>query len=88
MILYAITDEKLTPYITILEQVRFALEGGAKYVQLRDKHSNFSDALAISCALRELCVEFEAKFIVNDSVRLAKESNAHGVHLGDGAFCI
>jgi thiamine-phosphate pyrophosphorylase len=83
MILYAITDEKLTPSNTIYTQVENALIGGVSYLQLRDKTLSFEESLERAIRLKELCDRYNAKFIVNDSVKLAKESNAHGVHLGE-----
>jgi len=58
------------------------LEAGGKWVQLRMK--NFSEEEVKETALRvkELCFNFEAIFILNDAVGLAKEIDADGVHLG------
>lgn len=83
MILYAITDEKLTPIDTMFKQVEQALIGGVKYVQLRDKTKTYSESLNSALKLKDLCDKYSAYFIVNDSVKLAKESNAHGVHIGE-----
>lgn len=81
--LYVITDEKLTPYNRVLEQVKKALKGGAKVVQLRDKHSSKEDLKQIALSLKELCQEFEAYFIINDNIELAKEIESDGVHIGE-----
>ncbi len=66
----------------ILAATQLALKGGATIVQLRDKHSAFASQLSIAIKLRELCHTYAACFIVNDSVELALQSNADGVHLG------
>lgn len=83
MILYAITDEKLTPIDTMFTQAEKALIGGVKYVQLRDKTKTYKESLESALKLKDLCDKYSAYFIVNDNVKLAKESNAHGVHIGE-----
>ncbi len=80
--LYAITDEKLTPKETMLRQVEAALAGGARIVQLRDKNSDDQELLGLATALRELCHSYNALFLVNDRVNLAREVGADGVHIG------
>lgn len=79
--LYAVTPE-MTDSTALLGMVEAVLRGGARVVQYRNKSG--SDALrrlqADEIAL--LCRDWEALFIVNDSVALAREVNADGVHLG------
>ncbi len=88
--LYIITDEKLTPYENneILEKVEKALKGGAKIVQLRDKSHSDEFLLPYAKALKKLCKNYGAIFIVNDRVSLSLEANADGVHLGKEDFFI
>lgn len=82
--LYVITDEKLTPYEggKIFECVELALKGGARIVQLRDKSHTNEELLEVTLQLRKLCHQYQALFIVNDRVELAKKVDADGVHLG------
>lgn len=80
--LYAITDETLTPYHTIGEQVKAALEGGAKILQFRDKNGSPEERLRIATLLRELCKGHNALFLINDDVELAAKVDADGVHVG------
>ena len=65
-----------------VEVARLALEGGASMVQWRDKRREKGDQLSQARALRELCLQHEALFIVNDHVDLALAVGADGVHLG------
>lgn len=65
-----------------LNSIRGALEGGCKLIQLRFKHAAESEFLEVGKQVREWCTEFEAVFIVNDYVQLAKQLQADGVHLG------
>lgn len=81
--LYVITDEKLTPYGKMFDMVKQALEGGAKFVQLRDKNNSDDFLLEYALKLRDLCHKYNAYFIVNDRVNLALKSEADGVHVGE-----
>ncbi len=80
--LYAITDERLTPKDTLLEQVKECLKGGARIVQLRDKSSPDEALLPLARKLKRLCEGFGAVFLINDRVDLARQADADGVHLG------
>jgi thiamine-phosphate pyrophosphorylase len=62
--------------------VEFALLGGARIVQYRDKSRDSVRRLTQASELLALCNEYDAMFIVNDDVELAAQINAHGVHLG------
>ena len=61
---------------------RLALEGGASMVQWRDKRRDKGEQLPQAQAIRELCAQHDALFVVNDHVDLALVVNADGVHLG------
>jgi thiamine-phosphate pyrophosphorylase len=80
--IYAITDEKLTPKDSLLNQVRQALEGGAKVIQLRDKSSTDEALEPLARDLQKLCDQKQATFFINDRVQLAKKIGADGVHVG------
>jgi thiamine-phosphate pyrophosphorylase len=80
--LYAITDERLTPYHRIEEMVAAAIEGGASVVQLRDKGLEDHLLEPIAARLLQICERYGALFIVNDRVELAARIGAHGVHIG------
>lgn len=80
--LYAITDPDLSPGLVVIEHVRQALEGGARIVQYRDKNSGFDQQLETACQLKTLCEDHQAWLIINDSIELAKLSQAHGIHIG------
>ena len=65
-----------------MSDVTAAIKGGAKIVQFRDKTTDFATQLAISKQLKKLCDQHQAKLIINDNVELAKQSQAHGIHIG------
>jgi thiamine-phosphate pyrophosphorylase len=79
--LYAITPESADTD-ALAARVREALEGGAALVQYRAKRAGAELALAQARRLRDLCREFDAPFIVNDSLELALAVDADGLHLG------
>ena len=78
--LYAITDG---PRHDLLTVVHAALDGGAAWLQYRDKTQDSQRRLQEACALAALCAAFEVPLIINDDVALAHASGASGVHLGE-----
>ena len=66
----------------LLARAEAAMRGGVRILQLRDKGQGFKRALARAKALRALTRDFDAVCIVNDSIQLAIDSGADGVHLG------
>jgi hydroxymethylpyrimidine kinase / phosphomethylpyrimidine kinase / thiamine-phosphate diphosphorylase len=76
--LYLITDQG----DRLPERVLEALDGGISYLQYRNKERDFDRKLNEGWELRQLCREREVTFIVNDDLRLARELDADGIHLG------
>ena len=66
----------------LLLRAEQALAGGIRILQFRDKKRGFKRALERAEALRQLTSRYGALFIVNDSVQLARDAAADGVHLG------
>jgi thiamine-phosphate pyrophosphorylase len=80
--LYVITDEHLMNDHTFETMVAQAIDGGARLVQYRDKHSPAARRRRQATALAHLCRARNVLLIVNDDIELAAAVNAHGVHLG------
>ena len=80
--LYAITDCKLTPPESILQQVEQALAGGISMLQYRDKSGNSQLRREQAENLLKLCRPTGIPLIINDDVDLAVAIGANGVHLG------
>ena len=65
-----------------LDSVRIALEGGCRWIQLRMKEASPENILPIAKEAMNLCRKYDATFIIDDYVELAKQIEADGVHLG------
>jgi thiamine-phosphate pyrophosphorylase len=65
-----------------IKVTREACRGGARVIQYRDKNSNPRKMLEVSDKIREITIEFNSLFIVNDFIDIALMSGADGVHLG------
>jgi thiamine-phosphate pyrophosphorylase len=81
--LYLVTDgSKFKNNDQFLDAVASALKGGVQIVQLREKTATAKEFIELGKKVRELCYMFDALFIVNDRVDIAKIVKADGVHLG------
>lgn len=70
---------------TPFEVLEAALEGGITHFQLREKGEGaLSGTALLEFALRcqQLCSDYKVPFIINDSVELACQIGADGVHVG------
>lgn len=65
-----------------LYNIHRALDNGCDWIQLRFKNKNTLDVFTLAEAVKMLCEEYLAIFIINDNVHLAQQLNADGVHLG------
>ena len=79
--LYAITPQYADVDV-LLDQVRQALQGGARAVQYRDKSQDVALRFEQASELLGLCRDFAVPLIINDDLRLADLVGADGVHLG------
>lgn len=80
--LYAITDENLIAEENFTQIIESALQGGTKIIQYRDKSVNQQKRFQQASLVNSLCKQYQAAFIINDDVELARAVNADGVHLG------
>lgn len=62
--------------------IELALKGGCRWVQLRMKDASDEEFIATAEKVRKMCSEYNATFIIDDKVELAKAVGADGVHLG------
>jgi len=66
----------------LLARAEAALAGGIKTLQLRDKGQGYKEMLKRGMALSGLTHNYGARFVMNDSLQLAIDCAADGVHLG------
>lgn len=71
-----------TDRYSYLDSARMALEGGCRWIQLRMKDHSLDEVEEIGRKVQALCKQYEAIFIIDDHVELAKKLQADGVHLG------
>ncbi|MFL6333451.1 MAG: thiamine phosphate synthase [Pyrinomonadaceae bacterium] len=79
--LYPITDRRLSG-LTHAEQVARLCEGGARLLQLREKHLPAREFNAEVLEALRVARSFGVKLIVNDRADVALSAGADGVHLG------
>lgn len=78
--LYSLTSDRLE--MSHSEQVSFFCEAGIRLIQLRSKNLSGTELLLEASKSVEVCNQFDAKLIINDSAEIAKSTRADGVHLG------
>jgi thiamine-phosphate pyrophosphorylase len=87
--LYLITDRKLvtrhasriTEYASLVTDVRNALKGGIRAVQLREKDLDTRLLLKLAYKMRNLTEEYKAQLFINDRFDIGLAVGADGVHL-------
>ncbi len=82
LLLYAVTDRHWLNGRTLYEVVKESLDGGATFVQLREKTLDEDTFLKEAKELQKLCREYKVPFVINDNVDIAMAMNADGVHVG------
>lgn len=83
MLLYGITDRTwLKPGESLSDVCREILEHGVTFLQIREKNLAQEAFLEETRELKDLCAQFHVPFVVNDSVKIAVQSGADGVHVG------
>lgn len=92
LLVYAITDRNWLPVApnateeqkraAICQQVQQAIEGGASFIQMREKNLSDWDMVDEADAIRAICNKAGVPFVVNDAVAIAVASKADGAHIG------
>lgn len=71
-----------TERYTYLDSAQMALDGGCRWIQLRMKDAPLKEIEENAIKMKELCQSYDATFIIDDHVEVAKRIGADGVHLG------
>lgn len=83
MLLYAVTDRMwLKEGQSLVDVCRDVLGHGATFLQIREKDLNEAEFEQEAQLLKALCAQFKVPFVVNDSVEIAMDIDADGVHVG------
>ena len=82
LLLYAVTDRSWLGEKTLYQQVEEALQGGATFVQLREKELDREAFRQEALEIQKLCRRYQVPFVLDDDVELAREVDADGVHVG------
>ncbi|QCT71048.1 thiamine phosphate synthase [Eubacterium maltosivorans] len=87
MLLYIVTDRSWLGESTLEEEVCAAIEGGATFLQIREKDMARQDFVGEARSLKGLAEAAGIPYVINDDVDIALEVDADGVHIGqsDGA---
>ena len=78
-------DSELHTHADLAE---FACLGGATWVQFRFKDGSKAEWKRNAEEVQAICKKYNATFVINDNVELAKVLNADGVHLGKNDMSI
>lgn len=68
--------------LPIPEQVRLAIEGGCRWIQLRMKHATDAEVAEMAREITPICRDNDAILVIDDRVDVVMETKVHGVHLG------
>ena len=82
LLLYAVTDRTWLNGRTLYEQVEEALQGGATFIQLREKNLDQEHFMEEAVELKKLCKQYHVPFVINDDVEIAARIDSDGVHVG------
>ena len=82
MLLYAVTDRSWLGERTLPEVTEEVLRSGATFLQVREKGMDHDAFLAEAEILKEQAGRYHVPFVVNDSIEVALECDADGVHVG------
>ncbi|WP_295222265.1 thiamine phosphate synthase [uncultured Chryseobacterium sp.] len=62
--------------------IKNVLDNGARWIQIRWKNAPENELIRLCEMSKKLCMDYGSVCIINDHVKIAKEVDADGVHLG------
>ena len=83
-ILYAITDRTWLNGRSLEDVVEQSLRSGVDIIQLREKNLDFNSFLESAIKIKKLTEKYNVPLIINDNIEVCRQSNADGVHIGQG----
>jgi len=82
MLLYAVTDRAWLREQSLAEQVEQTIQGGATFIQLREKNLPYEDFLKEAQQIKRITDAYNVPFVINDNVEVAIACAADGIHIG------
>jgi thiamine-phosphate pyrophosphorylase len=79
---YLVTDRGLCRNRSLQDIVLQAVQGGAAYVQLREKDLSTRDFVEEAIAVKKLLLPFHVPLIINDRIDVVLACGADGIHIG------
>lgn len=67
---------------SIVDEVRMAIEGGCRWVQLRMKDASDEEVREMALQLIPMCKETDTFLVIDDRVNVVNDLKVSGVHLG------
>jgi len=80
--LYLVTDRRWLGEKSLERAVEEAIQGGAAFVQLREKEISSREYLEIAERIKEVTDRYGVPLVINDRIDIAFACGADGVHLG------
>lgn len=80
--LYAITDSAWLGERTLPMVVEEAIQGGATFIQLREKNLEYDEFLMLAKEVKVVTDKYNIPFVINDNVEVAVAADADGAHIG------
>ena len=81
LLLYGVTDRHWLNGRRLYDDVKERLDGGATFIQLREKTLDEETFLLEAKDIKSLCEAYHVPFVINDNVDIANKINADGVHV-------
>ena len=72
-------EKDINEYLSFL---KLCIQNGVTAIQLREKNLSLADAFSLTSHLRKLLSPLKIPLIINDNLKLALDTNAEGLHLG------
>lgn len=80
--LYLVTDRDILGERDLCKAVEDSIKGGTTIVQLREKFIDDEKFLEIAKEVQKITKKYNVPLIINDNIKIAKEIDAEGVHIG------
>lgn len=80
--LVLVTQKEKKDLSEYLKFLKLCIDNGCTAIQLREKNLNFSDLLSLALHIKNFISYLNIPLIINDNLKLALDTNADGLHLG------